>query len=151
MWGKRSSDNFNVDRIDLEQLANVIRESGYKALVEQDSAGISYIESANHGWKTSVYMHSDSNNAFQFQLWLRNEDPKIGLDAANKFNLEYRIGKALLTTNGDGICLQMDVDLEGGVSQLYIAKRVAAWDLIVGIFRDAMAKAVDAAAPTPSR
>jgi len=45
-WKKSADDPFYVEKIDIEQLASIIRDSGYKALIEQDANGENFIASA---------------------------------------------------------------------------------------------------------
>lgn len=140
MWGKsRNTNQMNITQIGTAQLADIIRESGFKAKVEHENDGGSFISSASNGYNTAVTMCGDNKggefSSFQFVLYLQNPDRAVTLDTINRFNGRWRYAKSLLTVEGDTICLQMDVDLDGGVSQDYIAKRIALWDNLVGAFR----------------
>jgi hypothetical protein len=145
LWEKSPEMTFNIDRIDIEQLASIIQESGYKALIGQDFDKESFIASAQQGWNTTVHLRSEGKS-FQFSLLVKNE-PAISWATINDFNVKWRHVKLMLTAEGKGLHLVMDVDLEGGVSQLYLAKRVAMWDSMLVLFRDYLDKAMNDVTP----
>ncbi|HXQ51405.1 MAG TPA: YbjN domain-containing protein [Stellaceae bacterium] len=127
-----------IDRITADAMATIVRDAGYKAIVGKNDEGITVIESANGGWTTTIRMlgqKGDEFSSLQFILWLGDKDRSVSLAKMNDFNANWRFAKGWVNTLQPGVCLQWDVDLEGGVAPTYLAKRIAAWDLLVQAFR----------------
>jgi hypothetical protein len=140
MWGRaRETERLSViSKISAERLASIIREGGFKAIVERDADGRLYIGSASNGWNTVVRLTGNGRNgeftSFQFVLFLNDAEKTVNLSKMNDFNSRWRYVKGLILED-NAICLQMDIDLDGGVSELYLANRVTLWDNLVGTFR----------------
>jgi len=140
MWGKKT-DNL-IRFIDQDSLAAIVREAGYKALVKSTEEGgegykgDSYIESAQSGWKkfiTFFYKTDEGYTTVQFGLCLNDNESKFGIEKMNEFNSQWRFIKGVINPD-HSIKLQMDVDLNGGVSREYLVKRASLWDDVLSSF-----------------
>jgi hypothetical protein len=140
MWGKKT-DNL-IRFIDQDSLAAIVREAGYKALVKSTEEGgegykgDAYIESAQSGWKTFITFFNKTDEGYttvQFGLCLNDNESKFGIEKMNEFNSQWRFIKGVINPD-HSIKLQMDVDLNGGVSREYLVKRASLWDDVLSSF-----------------
>jgi hypothetical protein len=146
MWGSESKEAnaFNFNKIGVERLASLIRDAGFKALVDQRPDGTPFISSSSNGWRTLIALHGkigDEYSSFQFLLWLTDEERNVSMSKMNKFNSSWRYIKGILDTSNNSLCLQMDVDLDGGVSISHVVSRITTWDYLVGAFKEDMRNA----------
>jgi hypothetical protein len=144
-WGrgaKAEAAPAYITKVSAEGLAAIIREAGFKAVVEQGKDGFPYILSASNGWNYIIRFFNkvgDDYATFQFTLWLKDKDSRISLARMNEFNARWRFVKGFLDTSDKSLSVQMDFDLEGGVSPAYLASRITHWDALIGKFRSFMA------------
>jgi hypothetical protein len=89
-----------ITKVSAEGLAAIIREAGFKAVVEQGKDGFPYILSASNGWNYIIRFFNkvgDDYATFQFTLWLKDKDSRISLARMNEFNARWRFVEASWT------------------------------------------------------
>jgi Putative bacterial sensory transduction regulator len=144
MWGKKVDTMIRT--VDQDELAAIVREAGYKALVKSTEEGGSqyqgdaYIETAQNGWQTFITFYNKTEDgkytSVQFGLRLNDNEGTFGGTARmNEFNSRWRFVKGVINAD-NSFRIQMDVDLDGGVSREYLIKRVGLWDYLLGSFNN---------------
>ncbi len=113
-------------RADAEQMADVIRDVGFKAVITTDSDGDPMIKSSSQGADWSILFYGCTGGqtctSVQFSAAFDLTDPMSGTPI-NDWNRDRRYGKAYLDAEGDPY-LEMDVDLTHGVSVATFANTV---------------------------
>ena len=123
MWGKKVDTMIRT--VDQDELAAIVREAGYKALVKSTEEGGSqyqgdaYIETAQNGWQTFITFYNKTEDgkytSVQFGLRLNDNEGTFGGTARmNEFNSRWRFVKGVINAD-NSFRIQMDVDLDGGV------------------------------------
>jgi hypothetical protein len=106
----------NVTAKEPEALAKVLRDAGYKAVLEKDSAGDPMIVTAADGSNIRVLFYNCENNrnclTVQFYVGFDTEKSP-GMSVINQFNREKRFVRAYLDDEGDP-ALELDVNLDFG-------------------------------------
>jgi hypothetical protein len=98
-WGrgaKAEAAPAYITKVSAEGLAAIIREAGFKAVVEQGKDGFPYILSASNGWNYIIRFFNKVGT-FQFTLWLKDKDSRISLARMNEFNARWRFVEASWT------------------------------------------------------
>jgi hypothetical protein len=135
----------------VEEIAELIREEGYKALITIDEDEDALISSASDGtdWRVVMYGLAPFYESISFRALLFVEsDP---LETCNRFNADYRFLKLYRVINeNEGedeyfVRVEMDCDFAGGVSKTMISASIRRWISTLEIAEDAIyAKAYDA-------
>jgi hypothetical protein len=118
----------------VEEIAELIRDEGYKALVTIDEDEDAFIRSASDGtdWHVSMY-----------GLLFSETDPT---EQCNKFNNDYRFLKMYRELDEDEteekdkfyIRVEMDCDFAGGVSKLMVSATIRRWIACLPVAEDAI-------------
>ena len=127
----------------VEEIAELIRDEGDKALVTIDEDEDAFIASASDGTDWYVLMHGLSPffDSISFRCLLFPEgDPT---EDCNKFNNDYRYLKLYRVVNEDDdedkedgkfyARAEMDCDFAGGVSKLMVSATIRRWIAILEI------------------
>ena len=128
----------------VEEIAELIRDEGYKALVTIDEDEDAFISSASDGAEWDVVMHGLSpffgSISFRYLLFSKT-DP---IEECNKFNNDYRFLKLYRVVDEDDdkgkfyARAEMDCDFAGGVSKLMVSATIRRWIVILEIAEDAI-------------
>ena len=123
----------------VEEIAELIRDEGYKALVTIDEDEDAFISSASDGAEWDVVMHGFSPffDSISFRYLLFSEaDP---IEDCNKFNNDYRFLKLYRVVDEEAVKgkfyvrAEMDCDFAGGVSKLMVSATIRRWIVILEI------------------
>ena len=130
----------------VEEIAELIRDEGYKALVTIDEDEDAFIRSASDGtdWHVSMYGATPFYGSIAFRCLLFSEtDPT---EQCNKFNNDYRFLKMYRELDEDEteekykfyIRVEMDCDFAGGVSKLMVSATIRRWIACLPVAEDAI-------------
>jgi len=118
----------------VEEIAELIRDEGYKALVIFDEDEDAFIRSASDGtdWYVSMNGLAPFYGAISFRcLLFPDGDP---IEECNKFNNDYRFLKMYREVDEDEedkgkfyARVEMDCDFAGGVSKLLVSATIRRW------------------------
>ena len=118
----------------VEEIAELIRDEGYKALVIFDEDEDAFIRSASDGtdWYVSMHGLAPFYGAISFRcLLFPDGDP---IEECNKFNNDYRFLKLYREVGEEEedkgkfyARAEMDCDFAGGVSKLMVSATICRW------------------------
>lgn len=123
------------------QFAKFLQEEGYKAKVEQDNDGDTVIRSSSSGVNWSVnFGNGDeefSRFTFTYLTWVKESANVPHL--CNEFNRRSLVGVAWYGDESDKdgdlfVALQFHVNLDGGVTDLYLQELASRFDAGISIF-----------------
>ncbi len=128
----------------VEEIAELIRDEGYKALVTIDEDEDAFISSASDGAEWDVVMHGFSPffGSISFRYLLFSETDPI--EDCNKFNNDYRFLKLYRVVDEEPVKgkfyvrAEMDCDFAGGVSKLMVSATIRRWIALLPIAEDAI-------------
>lgn len=133
---------------DVEAIAALLREAGYKAQIKINDDGVRYIDSAANGmYFTLSFTDCDINTgcaSLRFLAWWERPagfSPK----EANEWNNSYKLARAAIDREGD-LVLDYYLSLKGGVRRENFLDVFDWWSLLLVDFRQFMDKQADAAA-----
>jgi len=117
----------------VEEIAELIRDEGYKALVTIDEDEDAFISSASDGTEWHVVMHGLSPffESISFRCLLFSETDPI--EVCNKFNNDFRYLKLYRVADDEPVKdkyyvrAEMDCDFAGGVSKLMVSATIRRW------------------------
>ena len=128
----------------VEEIAELIRDEGYKALVTIDEDEDAFISSASDGAEWDVVMHGLSpffdSISFRYLLFSKT-DP---IEDCNKFNNDFRYLKLYRVADDEPVKdkyyvrAEMDCDFAGGVSKLMVSATIRRWIALLPIAEDAI-------------
>ena len=128
----------------VEEIAELIRDEGYKALVTIDEDEDAFISSASDGTDWYVLMHGLSPffDSMSFRCLLFSETDPI--EDCNKFNNDFRYLKLYRVADDEPVKgkfyvrAEMDCDFAGGVSKLMVSATIRRWIALLPIAEDAI-------------
>ena len=128
----------------VEEIAELIRDEGYKALVTIDEDEDAFISSASNGTEWDVVMHGLSPffDSISFRYLLFSETDPI--EDCNKFNNDFRYLKLYRVADDEPVKgkfyvrAEMDCDFAGGVSKLMVSATIRRWIALLPIAEDAI-------------
>jgi hypothetical protein len=128
----------------VEEIAELIRDEGYKALVTIDEDEDAFISSASDGAEWDVVMHGFSPffDSISFRYLLFSETDPI--EDCNKFNNDYRFLKLYRVVDEEAVegkfyvRVEMDCDFAGGVSKLMVSATIRRWIALLPLAEDAI-------------
>ncbi len=128
----------------VEEIAELIRDEGYKALVTIDEDEDAFISSASDGAEWDVVMHGFSPffDSISFRYLLFSETDPI--EDCNKFNNDYRFLKLYRVVDEEAVKgkffvrVEMDCDFAGGVSKLMVSATIRRWIALLPLAEDAI-------------
>ncbi len=133
---------------DVESIAALLREAGYKAQVKANDDGVRYIDSAANGmYFTLSFTDCDINSGCASLRFLAWWERPVGfsLKSANEWNNSYKLARAAIDPEGD-LVLDYYLSLKGGVRRENFLDIFDWWALLLVDFRQFMDKQADAAA-----
>jgi hypothetical protein len=126
-------DATNPERIALRMIA-----LGYPAAMDIDGAGDPLIRSSAAGANFTVFFYGCTNGAnclaVQFQAGFNLPTP-TNAAKMNGWNRAHRFGAAYIDDEGDPM-LQMDVTLDGGVSEANFDDAIDWWKVVLTEFQE---------------
>lgn len=126
-----------VDATNAPRVAEVIQSMGYRAQMDTDGVGDPMIQSSATGSRFVIYFYGCTDNkdckAIQFAAGFALEDG-IAPELINSWNKDNRYGKAYIDAENDPI-IEMDVNLEGGVSTSNMKRQMSLWEITLGEFK----------------
>jgi hypothetical protein len=128
----------------VEEIAELIRDEGYKALVTIDEDEDAFIASASDGTDWYVLMHGFAPffDSISFRCLLCSETDPV--EDCNKFNNDYRFLKLYRVVDEGAVKgkyfarAEMDCDFAGGVSELMVSATIRRWIACLPIAEDAI-------------
>jgi hypothetical protein len=128
----------------VEEIAELIRDEGYKALVTIDEDEDAFIASASDGTDWYVLMHGFAPffDSISFRCLLFSETDPV--EDCNKFNNDYRFLKLYRVVDEGAVKgkyfarAEMDCDFAGGVSELMVSATIRRWIACLPIAEDAI-------------
>ena len=128
----------------VEEIAELIRDEGYKALVTIDEDEDAFISSASDGaeWDVVMLGLSPFFGSISFRYLLFSETDPI--EDCNKFNNDYRFLKMYREVGEEEdkgkfyARAEMDCDFAGGVSKLLVSATIRRWIALLPIAEDAI-------------
>ena len=129
----------------VEEIAELIRDEGYKALVAIDEEdGDATIESASDGTDWRVHMVGVAPFYESILIRASFHTDNNPIEDCNKFNNEYRFLKLYRVTEfepddgGFDVRAEMDCDFAGGVSTLMISATIRRWIALLPVAAEAV-------------
>lgn len=127
-----------VDAADPAKLVSIIRDLGYRAVLETDGVGDPMITSSVGGTDFSIFFFGCTNGEDCKTLLFKagyDLDPGTTLDVVEAWNEGTLYGRAYLDDEDDP-WLEMSVNMFGGVSRENFEDTYDWWEVIVGDFED---------------
>jgi len=125
-----------VDATDVDIIAALIQEEGYRAVTGTDGVGDPKITSSANGYDFDVFFYgcTEGENCrdIQFSMSFDVEDG-MSLTRVQDFNLEKRWVKVYLNEESDPL-LEMDFNLYGGVSATNFKDTLDWWVILMNDF-----------------
>lgn len=142
-----------IDGGDIEAIARIVQDAGYKARVKVGEDGTRYIDSAANGVSFTINFtdckQGESCRGIRFFAWWPR--PAAMDDAAvNEWNNGYRIARAAIDRDGD-LALDYFVSLVGGVATANFLDSFDWWALLIGNFRSFIEDKKAKAASVPAK
>ena len=109
--GGRSSSRL-IERMDGPQLLEIMKDAGYSAKLDEDEDIRWRLNSQN-----CLILFYNDGEAIQFYYGVRGV--KVSLETVNEWNTGKRFSRGYLDRDNDP-CLELDLDLAGGVSRARI-------------------------------
>jgi hypothetical protein len=126
----RNTHLFNKDAflvtVSGEEMAEIVREMGFVPELTKDGGGDPMIKLRIEGLRCQILFYGCKDgraNSLQFNASFADKAP---MQKMNEWNRKKRFGKAFLDADND-ICIQMDVDLDGGVRKEYLEEILKRW------------------------
>lgn len=132
----QAAEGGRIDSIDVEQLAELLAEAGYRATPGRDGEGDPMLSSSAAGANFNIYMYGCEGDRCKSLQFIAGFDLADGIapQRINKWNRDKRYGSAYLDDEDDP-WLQMDLDLEGGSSTGQFKEYAELWDTLLGQFQ----------------
>lgn len=130
-----------IDATDPAGITQVLQSRGYRAMLETDPVGDPMIRSSAAGATFVIYFYECTDNkdcgAIQFYAGFIRENPP-SKDVIHTWNAENRYGKAYIDRENDPV-IEMDVQMDGGISKANLINQVEIWERVVGAFQQHIA------------
>lgn len=125
-----------VDSTDVDIIASLIQDEGYRAVVGTDGVGDPMITSSANGYEFDIFFYGctegETCRDVQFSVSFDLEDG-MSLTRAQDFNQEKRWAKVYLNEESDPR-LEMDYNMYGGVSATNFNDTLDWWVIIMNEF-----------------
>jgi hypothetical protein len=123
---------------DPKELASIIRELGFQAKIEKDDVGDPLIRSSAGGVDFTIYFYDCTRNrrcqSLHFSAGYDLPDGTT-LEAVQRWNADKRFASAYVDHESDPF-LQMDINMEGGVTRENFESSFDLWQTVKGEFED---------------
>lgn len=120
------------------ELADVMHAYGYRAELGTDGVGDPMVSSSTAGLNYSVLFYDcdggTPKRCRSLQLWASFELPSpLEPGKLNTWNRQSRYAKAFTADDGS-VVVELDIELDGGVTQANLHSLFALWDTLLGSF-----------------
>lgn len=126
-----------VDGADPERFVEIVRDAGYRAVLETDGAGDPMVVSRMAGLNTTLVFERCTERAacrlVRFTTRFIQDDPP-SLEAINEWNRTKLLGKAYLDGEGAAMLIY-EVNVENGVAVDNFRSSIDWWDLLLNEFK----------------
>jgi hypothetical protein len=122
----------------VDEVADIMRASGYLAKIGKDTGGDPMIESGAEGAHFQVFFYACDKSVRCSSIQLQASYHVTGgmkLAQVNGWNQKWRYGRAYLDNENDPI-LDMDLDVKHGATTEAISTNIGMWDTILGTFKE---------------
>jgi hypothetical protein len=119
-----------------EEVAAVLRDAGYRAEIGVDKVGDPQVKSAAEGVEYNVNFYGCQNGRCKSIQFSVGFDMKQGttMERMNDWSRRFRFGKVYIDDENDPY-LQMDLDVEDGVTTEFLKSNVLRWNAVLGDFK----------------
>ena len=118
-------------------IAQVLRDEGYGAIMESDARGNPKIRSSAEGVNFTIYFYDcqngDNCRSIQFHAGFDTR-AVMTPEQMNQWNRRKRYTRAYVTDNGDPI-IKYDINMDYGVERLNFADSFDIWRLLLSDFK----------------
>jgi hypothetical protein len=124
-----------LEGVTADEMADVIRDAGYKAEVKMDSNNEPYIDSKASGLNFWVYLYrcdGDPQKCLRIQFQSSFSTKQEHQDKAVQWNVDKVVGRAYNIK--DSTYFDYVIDTDGGVSSTNLVRNVELWDTLMGEF-----------------
>jgi hypothetical protein len=137
--GAQPSDAI-VTRLGGQALLAVLQQEGFTPALTKDGQGDPKIVFKVEGVKCAIFFYNCEGGQCRSIKYAAGfaMKKKPSCAAVNTWNRERRFGRAFLDDEQDPH-LQMDLDLDGGVTQAHLVESLSTWRAILPAFADAIA------------
>ncbi|MGE4480823.1 hypothetical protein [Acidocella sp.] len=118
----------------LDEIATLIQELGYKALVTDD-----LISTSMSGWNVGVFPYNDDSIQMYLGFTIGAED-NFDFSQANEFNKVNRYSKCYVTDNTAAFEQDFFFDVSKPTAKNDLERIFATWEGIIGLAREALDK-----------
>lgn len=128
----------DIDASSEQLIADFLQKEGYQAKLEVLDDGEPVIRSSEAGSDFSIYFYDCTNgtNCKTIQFFTAYDlDNGMTMDQVNTWNREFRFGKVYLDDENDPF-LEMDVNLDYGVSEGNFLDTLDWWTVVLGRFEE---------------
>ncbi|SDG54420.1 YbjN domain-containing protein [Roseospirillum parvum] len=121
------------------ELVQLMQDWGYRADLDQDGEGDPRIQSSTGGLNFVVHFYECQPDGAEPVCGSLSVGAVFegavnhGVDSMNHWNALNRFGKAYRADNGD-LWVEMDIALEGGISEANLRDWLAWWEAVLGKF-----------------
>jgi len=123
-------------RVSGAEMTEILKQEGYAPELSKDGAGDPAIRFTMEGTRCVMVFFSCKEQvceSFQYAAgWAVKEKPAI--DLINAWNAKKRFGRAYVDNERDPR-IEMDVDLDGGVTGEYLKATIQTWRAVMVAFR----------------
>jgi hypothetical protein len=123
-----------------DSIAALLQEAGLQAKIDKDQLGHPIIFSAASGAKFDLLFNDCTQGkdctSVQFSACFDMPDG-VEMAVVNKWNYDWRFGKASVDDAKDP-CLQMDIEMFGGISKAAFATSIETWTGLLNSFMTAI-------------
>jgi hypothetical protein len=121
-----------LERVTPKYIADIFREQGFMAEVSTTNSGKQIVKFKAEGLNCNIFFYgepeSGAYDSFQFHCGFRD---KLSPEKANDWNRAKRFLKAYSDSDGE-MSIEMDIDIEGGVTKKFLEERISQWRLSLG-------------------
>jgi hypothetical protein len=124
-----------LEGVTADEMADVIRDAGYKAEVKMDSNNEPYIDSKASGLNFWVYLYrcdGTPQKCLRIQFQSSFSTKQEHQDKAVQWNVDKVVGRAYNIK--DSTYFDYVIDTDGGVSSTNLVRNVELWDTLMGEF-----------------
>lgn len=126
------------ESINVETLATLLQDAGYRAEVKETKTGRPMISSSTGGVKFQILLYDPTGvgsryEDFQCVAWF-NDSYEGTMADANAWNMKKRHLHAMYDRSDNSVGVAMDVTMVGGVTDEHLKEQFKLWDAMLGGF-----------------
>jgi hypothetical protein len=133
LFGTETKRRDYYDSISGPEMESLLKDSGFSCELTSDSRGEPMIKFYVESFRSLIFFYKVEGGRAQSIQFFAGFSAKPPVDQVNQWNRQKRFGRAYLDKDND-VCLEMDVDLEGGVRPEYIGEALRTWRALLVTF-----------------